>query len=295
MQFINILKKSKYRSKSIIIQKYIENPLLYFGRKFDIRIWVLLTQDSIVYYFKEGHLKTSSIKFDIDTLDSYVHLTNYSIQKYNTEFAKFEIGNEVSFASFQNYLNINKISKNVINDIIPKIKKIIEISMKAIANVINVNKRENCFELFGYDFLVDTSFNVYLLEVNTNPGLDESSPLINILVPRMINDMYKLTIDKLFNNNIKKQEMKENANKDSNYDKINLLNCNDPEINRDIDLSKMLRIKELPSMFNVPGYPDDQNLWEEICDLRVKESCNSKVSIKLSSQSLSKIKYSRKE
>ena len=47
---------NNYRSHIIVIQKYIEKPLLYYGRKFDIRIWVLLTQNLNVYMFEEGHL-----------------------------------------------------------------------------------------------------------------------------------------------------------------------------------------------------------------------------------------------
>ena len=52
-------------------------------------------------FFREGHLKTSSMNYDVHSGDSYVHLTNYSVQKHYKEFSKFEEGNEVSFKEFQ--------------------------------------------------------------------------------------------------------------------------------------------------------------------------------------------------
>jgi hypothetical protein len=99
----------KYRSSVILLQKYLEKPLLYWGRKFDIRMWVLLTHKLEVYVFRykyklnyrEGHLKTCSVEYDINEVDSFVHLTNYSVQKYSENFSKFEVGNEVSFDDFQ--------------------------------------------------------------------------------------------------------------------------------------------------------------------------------------------------
>ena len=43
-----------------------------------------------------------------------------------------------------------------------------------------------------------TNFQPFLIEINTNPGLEESSPLIRMLVPRMLDDALRLTVDKEF-------------------------------------------------------------------------------------------------
>jgi len=38
----------------------------------------------------------------------------------------------------------------------------------------------------------------WLIEINTNPCLEESSPLLETLIPRMINDALRLTVDLTF-------------------------------------------------------------------------------------------------
>jgi hypothetical protein len=56
--------------------------LLIHGRKFDIRIWVLLTSELNVYIFKEGYIRTASEKYDISDEklhDKIIHLTNNAI------------------------------------------------------------------------------------------------------------------------------------------------------------------------------------------------------------------------
>ena len=73
-------------SEKVLLQKYLEKPLLYDERKFDMRIWVLLNHEMNIYICKEGHLKIASEKFYIQSNDLYVHLTNYTIQKKKSKF-----------------------------------------------------------------------------------------------------------------------------------------------------------------------------------------------------------------
>ena len=217
-----------YQNSNIIIQKYIEKPLCYNKRKCDMRLWVLLTWDFNLYLFKEGHFKATSLPYDVNSQDSYVHLTNYSVQKYNKNFAKYETGNEISFQDFENSVN-NTI--NVKKDLLPKVKEIIIHSMKSVAGKINKAERKVCFEIFGYDFMFDENYVPYLLEVNTNPGLEISSPLIEMLIPRMLDDAFKLTIDKIFF----------------------------------LNKSNIEKMKEKP--YKVDGYLDNENMWELLCNI----------------------------
>jgi hypothetical protein len=102
--------------------------------------------------------------------------------------------------------------------------------MLAVKDKLNVLERKFCFEIFGYDFILDKDYKPYLLEVNTNPGLEESSPLIKSLVPRMIDDALRLTVDSVFETNF-------NSGTSG-------------------------------SSFPVEGYSDEENMWQFICDLR---------------------------
>ena len=249
---LNILEKEEfnnniYQSSTIIIQKYIEKPLLYFGRKFDIRIWVLLTQDLKVYVFNEGHLKCCSVKYDLSSNDNYSHLTNYSFQKYSDNFGKYELGNEVSFDDLQNNIDVNYNNKvNFKKEILPKIHNIIKFCFQSVRTKINSMHRQYTFEIFGFDFMIDCNFEPFLIEINTNPGLEESSPLIKMLVPRMLDDALRLTVDKEFDTiyNIDGIEVHSN---DSNCEII------------------------YQSPFPVYGYLNSENIFKFICDLTLNE------------------------
>ena len=291
-------KEKIYNCNRIIIQKYIENPLLYRGRKFDMRIWVLLTQTMKVYVFKEGHLKTCSIEYNINSKDAFSHITNYSFQKYNTNFQKYEKGNEVPFFEFQNFLDeyYEEKNYNIKKNLIPQIKEIIKLTMRSAKYKINKNRRNFQFEIFGYDFMMDSEFNLFLIEINTNPGLEESSPWIKLIVPRMLDDALRLTIDQLFETkydfdlvtkNVKENRVYENIlirynkivkekvelNKEysieENNDENNENNNDENKIINNSDEKKKNNNKNIKyiSPFPVPGYTLEENIWDFVCDL----------------------------
>jgi hypothetical protein len=59
-----------------IVQKYIEKPLLYKNRKFDIRIWAIATCKGEIYFYREGYLRTSSNIYSTESSNLTIHLTN---------------------------------------------------------------------------------------------------------------------------------------------------------------------------------------------------------------------------
>lgn len=129
-----------------------------------------------------------------------MHLTNNAVQKFSENYGTFEDGNQLSYKRFQEIINDTHpdCGVSVYGDIIPQIKDLIVKSMYAVKKKIDPHKRKHCFELFGYDFILDEDFNVWLIEVNTNPCIEESSVVLKMLLPRMIEDMLRITVDKAF-------------------------------------------------------------------------------------------------
>ena len=234
------LKKKKrntmYISNSIVLQKYLDNPLLYQKRKFDMRCYVLVDSNLNVFFCREGHLKGSSEKYDLNNTNKFIHITNHSLQKRSNKFEKYEYGNEMSYNDFKTFLKSENISLDKFDGLINDMKFLIEISMNSIGKKFFKTENVLCFEVFGYDFIVDKNFKPWILEINNNPGLGISSPVIEKLVPRMFDDALRLTIDKIF---------------DTRYDE----SCFDKENNKYI------------SKYKLDGFNDNENVFEFLCNI----------------------------
>lgn len=73
-------------------------------------------------------------------------------------------------------------------EILPKMKRIATDAIRATFQKINPAKKQAGFELFGLDFMIDQKKQVYLIEMNVNPCLEESCPLLGRLIPQMVDN-----------------------------------------------------------------------------------------------------------
>ena len=142
----------------------------------------------------------TALKFTLDSRsisDPEMHLTNNAVQSKMKNYGKYEDGNILSFDSLRaRLLEMDRDPHLVDDKLLPAMSKIIQTVFDAAKGQIQPAKAS--FELFGFDFLIDSDFHTWLLEVNTNPCLEEPCPLLASLVPRAVNDALKLTVDQAF-------------------------------------------------------------------------------------------------
>ena len=80
--------------KELIVQRYLDKPLLLNGFKFDLRVYVCIFGLNPLQAFvcEEGLARFCTAKYEAPTKSNYkkayMHLTNYSINKMSEEYVK---------------------------------------------------------------------------------------------------------------------------------------------------------------------------------------------------------------
>lgn len=153
-----------------------------------------------VWFYEDCYLRFAGQDYNSKVLDPGVHLTNNSISKYHhrsfeDEEQKFFGENMWSSSQFAQHL-IETTGRDVYREKIrEKIKNIVVWTMSSGQDA--VDQRRNSMELFGLDLMVDEDFEAYLLEVNSSPSMEHSTPVTTVLVAEMSEDLVKVTIDNL--------------------------------------------------------------------------------------------------
>jgi len=190
-----------------IVSKYIKNPYLIDSRKFDLRIYVLVTSFDplIIYIYKDGLVRFSTSKYQLNSKTiskRHIHLTNYSIQKLKHNYEKndgTQRGNKSkhkwNLRELWTYLmektDLSEVKiqglKRDINELI--VKTIISAESHVVSKSHQAHIEWNqCFELFGFDVLIDSKLKPWLLEVNVLPSLSSSSKLDKYIKTKLLCD-----------------------------------------------------------------------------------------------------------
>uniref|UniRef100_A0A915CFM9 Tubulin--tyrosine ligase-like protein 5 n=1 Tax=Parascaris univalens TaxID=6257 RepID=A0A915CFM9_PARUN len=190
----------------MIISRYISNPYLIDGRKFDLRIYVLVTSfhPLTAYIYNEGLTRFASQLYPnnpITFTQPLAHLTNYSLNKLSDKFIRNEraehedSGHKWTLGALLRKLRSMGVDIRLlmvrIEDIILKTLLSVQGRIAAVSRNLLTHPR-CCFELFGFDVLIDSYLKPWLLEVNLSPSLTCDSPLDLQLKSALICDVLTL-------------------------------------------------------------------------------------------------------
>ncbi|XP_065169169.1 tubulin polyglutamylase TTLL5 isoform X2 [Atheta coriaria] len=190
----------------VVVAKYISKPLLIKGHKCDLRLYVAVTSFDplLIYIYEEGMVRFATVKYDTTHKQLWnpcMHLCNYSINKYHSDYVKSDdpsaenVGHKWTLSALLRHL------KSIGKDTAALMTQVEDLVIKAILSCGNsivtackmfVPNPVNCFELYGFDILIDENLKPWLLEVNLSPSLGCDSPLDVRLKSAMLSDLLTL-------------------------------------------------------------------------------------------------------
>ena len=160
-----------------------------------------------IYIYNEGLVRFASEPYQAGLKGSkFSHLTNYSINKKNENFVQNknseeqDVGNKWSLSALQAHLSKLGINMTLmwgkIYDAVIKSLISVESSLHTCGSrktaAQGAGSRSNCFELFGYDIMLDSDLNPWILEVNLAPSLTADSPLDYHIKSNLVVDLFNL-------------------------------------------------------------------------------------------------------
>lgn len=181
-------------AETYLAQRYVDSPYLVGGKKFDLRIYALVTSYSPlrVYLYRSGFARFTSSRYSTrkeDITNTYVHLTNVAVQKHNPNFDPSKATLKWAIRSLRIFMETRH-GFEAATELFHNIQNIIIRSLLAVQpGMIN---DKHCFELYGYDVLIDSFLKPWLLEVNASPSLTASDKPDWVLKVNMLEDVLSI-------------------------------------------------------------------------------------------------------
>ncbi|KRX03994.1 P-loop containing nucleoside triphosphate hydrolase [Pseudocohnilembus persalinus] len=163
------------KNQKIVLQKYIENPMLIEGKKFDIRSYVFIasTKPKYVALYHDGFIRRALHNYTLDTQkgidDKQIHLTNVFTQSKDSNYKEKQNSLMMSQDEFYNYfVNQAGFTDQQYQNVQKQIR---EISAYIIAGAQRtLTNKKGYFQVLGFDFMLDENLKVYLIEINKSPS-----------------------------------------------------------------------------------------------------------------------------
>jgi hypothetical protein len=170
-----------------VVQKYVETPMLLFGRKFDLRLFALVVslQPLVVFCSTDTYVRFASAPFDCAASSPFAHLTNAQVQKYAPpnatqdveDAARGIVQNQWSLDSFRAHLAASYGEGAWERVVAPKLRQMVAEVASAWPQRAQ-HHRAASFELLGLDVMLSAGLEPWLLEVNADPGLHVLTPVV---------------------------------------------------------------------------------------------------------------------
>eukprot|EP01029_Cantina_marsupialis_P006361 TRINITY_DN169984_c0_g1_i1.p1 TRINITY_DN169984_c0_g1~~TRINITY_DN169984_c0_g1_i1.p1 ORF type:complete len:398 (+),score=63.25 TRINITY_DN169984_c0_g1_i1:91-1284(+) len=186
-------KKITSARDSYVVSQYINKPLLIGGKKFDLRLYVLVTsfRPMLAYIHDEGFARFCNVKYSSDSSNfdnPFIHLTNVAIQKHNDEYSsshgsKFPLRNLMLLIEHTH-------GKAAVVRLWEDIKQVVVQTLKSVQSIIINDK--HCFECYGYDIIIDKELKPWLIEVNASPSLTATTTSDRLLKTKVLGDVFRL-------------------------------------------------------------------------------------------------------
>lgn len=187
-----------------VLQRYIEGPLLVMGGyKFHLRVYVVSVGALTVYVYNNILMLIAAHRYDKDDLDDmFCHLTNTARACEDSSFdeSKFvQLLDDLPSHLLLYYPDIVPTVEDAqrkIAGIKKKIYKITRDLFGAFENEYTVFcPMASCFEVYGLDFMVDSNFDVHLLEVNPGPDFKQTGGRLRTVIVQLWEQVCALVLD----------------------------------------------------------------------------------------------------
>eukprot|EP00359_Climacostomum_virens_P001647 CAMPEP_0204899276 /NCGR_PEP_ID=MMETSP1397-20131031/1766_1 /ASSEMBLY_ACC=CAM_ASM_000891 /TAXON_ID=49980 /ORGANISM="Climacostomum Climacostomum virens, Strain Stock W-24" /LENGTH=483 /DNA_ID=CAMNT_0052067223 /DNA_START=189 /DNA_END=1637 /DNA_ORIENTATION=+ len=166
--------------KHYIAQKYISDPLLVDGKKFDFRIYMLVANvKPLMVLYHDGFLRVSMVRFDSYSQEAYAHITNTALAKdyvKERDDAEELLEEQMwTMKEFEDYMIEQGFVEEgwLANFVRPYMRKaMLHISRMAYPNFMH---HPGVFELYGVDFMFDSKLHLWFLEINRSPAMQATT------------------------------------------------------------------------------------------------------------------------